>query len=712
MSNELKFKISANSSSAVAAFEKIGGAAKKSKKDVKDISKAGPVSKQWKEADKAVASYAHRLDEASKKQKNLTRETSKWRKALSTGLKWGAAALAGSLAAGGFAVRAAAERQSAVGRLGGSMGDASAAQSIGRGLASWGADNAADPNELLKHVDRLVKAGVSADKAVTAVKSSVIASSGDISKLEGLLEPLTEFASKGFIEEQILDKFAELGVDLRAGLQEQLGMSREQLDAAVASHSVTADAAIAAMARLTAEGTKLHDAHEASLKGMAGSLSRMSAQLKEAQISFGDGIAKGFTSVMGDTEKEIADAGAAFKDLSEVFGAMLGMAVGGIVSTLKTAANTVLGVANWVADLFGSDARWGYIGEGTEPSKLGNFDAFTSPETREEAATATRRKASATVAAERLAARDKKAAEILTKNLATITAAQSPKKRSRRDISYAAGFHGADVTTADLDTRLEALGVSEMVASQERLKKLDGALAVLARFGLDENSTEADVAAALENATESDALDVARAQGTIEHMSYARGGTAEESLAQHVARIRKDSTVDEEKAQKVVELLTLRDELAVLEAQEKKAAEIVADYERRMEIQDALLAGDKERADLLTKQAEAEKLANQYAAHGIDLATAQKMAAEEVAKNHAKPAQKEVYNPTANNVKLRETISSPLANIGGGGVRIRFYENQQLRAATDTAAHTADIATVASQILTHLQTQSQPAILA
>jgi hypothetical protein len=251
-----------------------------------------------------------------------------------------------------------------------------------------------------------------------------------------------------------------------------------------------------------------------------------------------------------------------------------------------------------------------------------------------------------------------------------------------------------------------------MAYAQTRLKKLDENLAILAKFGIDENSTEADIQAAFSNAAGDDDLEGRLALSDIAAMSYAKGGTWDESLAQHVARIRKVSTVDAEKAQKAVELLALRDELAVLEEQEKKAAEITADYERRMEIQDALLAGDKERADLLTQQAEAVKLANQYAAQGIDLATAQKMAAEEVAKTHAKPAQKEVYNPLANNVKLRETISSPLANIGGGGVRIRFYENQQLRAATDTAAHTADIATVASQILTHLQTQSQTAILA
>lgn len=710
MSNELKFKISANSSSAVAAFEKIGVAAKKSKNDVKDISKAGPVAKQWHEADKAVAAYARRLDDASKKQKNLTRETSKWRKALTTGLKIGGVALAGTAAVGGFAMRAAAERQAAVGRLGGTLGDASAAQTIGRGLASWGSKNAADPNELLKHVDRLVKAGISADDAVSAVKSAVVAASGDVSKLEGILEPLTEFASKGFIEEQILDKFGELGVDLRAGLQEQLNMSREQLDSAVSSHAVTADAAIAAMARLTAEGTKLHDAHEASLSGMAGTVATVGAQLKETQIAFGDGLGKGFASAFKAIGEDFESAADSFSDVAEGIGAAIGFAVSSIVIALRDAGNAVLDIAEWVASKLGIDYKATRFGE--KKSAPGNFKAYTSPELRAAEETEARRKASAAVAAERLAARDKKAAEVLTQNISTITAAQQPEKKTLRDISFSAGFGGAAVTTADLDAKISALGAAEMAYAQTRLKKLDENLAILAKFGIDENSTEEDIEAAFSKAAGADDLEGSMALSNINHMSYAKGGTWDESLAQHVARIRKVSTVDEEKAQKVVDLLALRDELEVLEAQEKKTAEITADYARRMEIQDALLAGDKERADLLTQQAEAVKLANQYAAQGIDLATAQKMAAEEVAKNHAKPAQKEVYNPLANNVKLRETISSPLSHIGGGGVRIRFYENQQLRAATDTAAHTADIATVASQILTHLQTQSQAAILA
>ena len=110
---------------------------------------------------------------------------------------------------------------------------------------------------------------------------------------------------------------------------------------------------------------------------------------------------------------------------------------------------------------------------------------------------------------------------------------------------------------------------------------------------------------------------------------------------------------------------------------------------------------------------EAEKLATEYASKGVDLATAQRMAAAEVARNF-RPSSggAAAFDPFANNVRLKETIASPLANIGGGGTRIRFYENQQIKAATDTATNTANIASAAAAILSHLQTKSQTAILA
>lgn len=711
MSNELKFNIAADSSRAVAAFSKVGDAAKKSKKEVKDLSGTSAPAKQWQAADKAVAAYSRRLDEASKKTNRLAQSTSKWRGALARGLKVGAAALAGAAVAGsGFAMRAAAERQAAVGRLGGTLGDASQAQQIGGELAQWGARNAADPNELLKHTDRLVKAGVSADAAMQAVKSAVIAAAGDASKMEGILEPLTEFATKGFIENEILDKFAELGVDMRAGLQQQLGMTREQLDAAVSSHAVTADEAIAAMAALTAAGTKLHDSHAAALSGMAGSVAKISGQLKEAQIAFGDGLNKGFMAAFEAVGADFEDAAAAFTDIASGIGQALGFAVSSIVIALRDAGNAVLSAAEWIADKLGIDYKAKKFGERRDSGPT-QWATFTSPEEEAQKATAARRRASASVAAARLAARDKSAAEELTKNLEALALANAPNgSRSRADISRAAGFGGASISSADISAKMDKLGVSQILAKQRRAADLEKILSDLSVFGLDENSTAEDFAAAAGSDWEKqDAL--LALESRIATLA-ARSGINSESLSDIAAGVRADANTDLDTTRQALKLSTLRDELKVIEDEEKKVAEITADYERRMAIQDALLAGDKERADLLTQQAEAEKLANQYAAQGIDIATAQAMAANEIAKKNAKPAEKTAFDPLAANVKLRETISSPLANIGGGGVRIRFYENQQLRAATDTASHTASIATVASQILTHLQTKSQTAILA
>lgn len=712
MSNDLKFKVGADTSQAVAGFERIGTAAKKTKKEVQDVTKASGLSKQWKEADIAVSSYSKSIALAGRRTEELAKKTSKWRSALSKGLKIGGAAVAGVAAAAGFSVKAAAERQSVVGRLSGTLGSPEAAASVSRDLASWGASNNADPNELIKHTDKLVKAGVSADQAVEAVKSAVIAAAGDASKMEGILEPLTEFATKGFLEEEILDKFAELGVDLRAGLQEQLGMTRQQLDQAVSDHTVTAESAIAAMSKLTAEGTKLHDSHKAALSGMAGSLATISRQFEELKISFGSGIGDGMAGAFELIGQDMKTATEAFSDVVSAAGKTLGFVISAFVIAIRDAGNAIISGANWIAEKLGIDYHGKLLGSksSTAPEKWATFDSTELAAQRE---TDARRKAAASLAAQRLAARDAATAKELEKNLETMAVkfAPAPSTDRRTAISYAAGFGGGPVSSAAITEKLNALGASDILARRRRAADLENLLSDLSPYGLTENSTAADFAAAAAGDWEKeDAL--AKLQSRFDALAARAGLSPDSSNADIASAIRAGATADLDTTRKALALADLRDELEILEKEEQKTAEIVADYERRMAIQDALIAGDKERADLLTQQAEAEKLAADYAAKGIDLATAQQMAANEIAKKNAKPAEKAAFDPLAANVKLRETISSPLANIGGGGVRIRFYENQQVKAATDTATNTANIATAAAQILTHLQTKSNTAILA
>ena len=715
MSKELKFKVAADTSQAVAGFEKIGGAAKKTKKEVKEMTSSSKLSKEWKNADKAVSSYAKRLDDATRKTEKLTRQTSKWRAGLASGLKIGGAIAAGGIALGGMAMGAAADRERAVGRLAGTMGDAEGAAGVANGLTNWARKNAADPNELLKHVDRLLKAGVSADKAMSAVKSAVISAAGDASKIEGILEPLTEFASKGFIEEQILDKFAELGVDLRSGLQEQLGMTREQLDKAVANHSITADAAIAAMQRLTAEGTRLHDSHAKSLEGMAGQVALISGAFEELKVNFGSGFAQG----VGGTLKAIgSDAQTMSKEMNELV-ATLGAGLGAIVSAFGKATyealQAIMKFADTVAEFFGGDI----INDNAPKFVGGNFKAFRREAGSEDPAeTRARRQAAATLAAERLSARSADAGGRLQQNLNALNKTNQGA-RTRADIARAAGIKG-DVSVEALDRRIASLNVAGIKTRQERAAQLEKELAVLAQYGLTENSTDADISA--KNLGPGAENDVDEALTNIERLGGKWALDNNASIAQIAEKIRSDAKptdTDIQKTDEALRLQGLRAELQKFEEEEKKqkaAVEAVrVEYERQKNIQDALLAGDEKRAELLTQQAEAEKLAAEYAAKGFDLATAQQMAADEIARKSAlasKNANAQPVDPLSGNVKLRETISSPLAHIGGGGVRIRFYENQQLRAVTDTASATVSIRDISAQILTHLQTNQNKAILA
>lgn len=714
MSKELKFKVAADTSQAVAGFEKIGTAAKKTKKEVNDMTSSSKLSKEWKNADKAVSAYAKKLDDASRKTEKLTKQTSKWRAGLAKGLKWGAAAAGAGVIAGGYAVQAAAERERAVGRLAGTMGDSQNAAGIANGLASWGRENGVDPNEMLKHIDRLIKAGLSADQALAAVKSSVIAAAGDVSKIEGILEPLAEFASKGFIEEQILDKFAELGVDLRGGLQDQLGMTREQLDKAVSDHAITADAAIAAMQRLTAEGTKLHDSHAKSLEGMAGQMAKISGMMKELQIQFGSGFATGFQSTMSAVSDDVDSAAKDFELVVGSLGAGLGAVLGGIVKVLSSTIKGIVNTADYLTEVFGGDLINDSWDDPQKPVEVKNWTPLQSKKWQDRDAAEARRGAAAEIAAKRVAERDAGAGERLQQNLTALGKTSKSSTRTRAAIARAAGLSG-DVTTAALDEKIARLDVAAIQARQARAAQLEKELAVLAQYGLTENSTDEDIRAKeLDSGAQNE---VDNALFNIDMLGAAAGlgyGAAPAKIAE---KIRSSATATEEDIQKTdeaIRLQGLRKELEVLEQQEKTLDAMRAEYEQRKEIQEALIAGDEKRAELLTQQAEAEKLAAQYTEKGFDLATAQQMAADEIARKYALTSSKNKdvkIDPLSRNVKLRETISSPLADIGGGGVRIRFYENQQLRAVTDTASATLSIRDISSQILTHLQTNQNKAIL-
>ena len=709
---ELKLKVSADSSKAVTAFEKVDRAAGKTKKELRTLAggSAGrnPLATQFSKASTEVQKYSRKLDEAARKTKNLQNSTSKWRTSLGRGLKVGVGMALGGAVAGGYAsitaLRAAAERDSVTRRLGGTLGDSGAAETISRQLANWSTKNGGrDVNELLGHVSRLVQAGLSATDATEAVKNAVIATAGDAAKLQPLIEGLAESVAGGALKEDFLNNMAKLGVDIRSAMAEQLNMDRDQLKSAIAAHAVTGDAAIRALASLTSEGSKLRDAHKAALDGIAGDLARMQAELKETQISFGTGLAKGAASYADWTKHSFDfDTDAMASRVGEALGAV----GAGILSGLMLIVNKLVEAVDWVMQKLGFEGLpkdW----DKNKKDASRDWTPYSSARTREAEATRIRRQAANTVAAERFAAAEKAAAADAAKKMEILRNQPSaPLSLAARRASLGAETGlGAGVTSAALAAKIDGMGLRRLFRDQSRVDEYNAHLSELARYGLTENSTAADY----EHAAEQHFADADR----IADLRYnsedfvRRAGLAEgSSLAAAGAQFRSAVEGNADRVTEAARLVSLQKELEAIEKEEAAIEKIKTDYERRMEIQRAILAGDRERADLLERQAEAEKLATEYAAAGVDLDTARRMAAEEVAAKHATPADSAPFDPTSHNVRLKETISSPLAHIGGGGVRIRLYENQQLRAAESTASATASIADMTQQILTHLTTNT------
>lgn len=110
--------------------------------------------------------------------------------------------------------------------------------SVRSGVQELVSSYAQDEATLLRQADRLLRAGMSSEQAVKAMESAVVAAAGDTGKMEALLDSLTEAASRGYLEEDLLGKLDEAGISFRTTLQEQLGMTKEQLDSALSAGAI------------------------------------------------------------------------------------------------------------------------------------------------------------------------------------------------------------------------------------------------------------------------------------------------------------------------------------------------------------------------------------------------------------------------------------------------------------------------------------------
>lgn len=205
---------------------------------------------------------------------------------------------------------------------------------------------------------------------------------------------------------------------------------------------------------------------------------------------------------------------------------------------------------------------------------------------------------------------------------------------------------------------------------------------------------------------------IAQSTGLGESVSVA---ALDEKIRQHeaVKKVAAGSVTGEDLAE-LQRLKRARERLKLVEKEEgllRKQADSQDQYLRNVEqdreLMKARIAGDTERVRLLELAAETERLAAQYRAQGgLTPEEARQQAAQDIElREQAKAAERQrsaAASEGASLVRSTGWLSTAMADIGGGGSRIRTYEASTVKVAQNTEKNTANIAGTAGKILDFL----------
>lgn len=618
-STKMEIDITADASNAQAGLKATAAAAERAADAVKDLNSAADsqVAAMFREQAKAVEQQAAAFRAAAKEAKQLQqleRDRAKLadlrasnsvgsqlagmgRTALAA-LPAAAAAGAGALV-GDAAMRGAAwEEQQARLRV-------SAGADFGRvnsAVESLSTQYGQDATGLAKQADRLMRAGLDSGQAVKALESAVIAARGDVGQMEGLLDAIAEASTRGYLEEDLLGKMDENGIALRTALQENLNMTKEELDTALSAGKIDVSSYFAVIDQLTGKGTAAQKAAEDAAKTTGGLMKTMASEWDSLLRNFGQLINEGLVAPLVSTVlPALQKAAGFFRELMRD----------------KT--------EDLIADT---------------PS---SYQEFAKKHGYDEPAERTREEIEAEAALRAEAQKNTEAYKQLRQSaLAAINAEQwanMSAAEQRQVIGQATGL-GEGVTVAGIDSKLRQESGWRKLAAGDTVS----------------------------------AEDLAETQRLMKMRERLKLVEREEEMMSKQAS-----------------------------AQEKFMAEV----ERERELMRARIEGDTERVRLLELAADTEKLAAQYRAQGgLSQEEALKQAAETIElREQTREAQRQRPAESGSAESLvRSTgwISSALADVGGGGSRIRSYEASSVKVAQNTEKNTSNIAASASKILDFL----------
>ncbi len=141
--------------------------------------------------------------------------------------------------------------------------------------------------------------------------------------------------------------------------------------------------------------------------------------------------------------------------------------------------------------------------------------------------------------------------------------------------------------------------------------------------------------------------------------------------------------------------------------QKETAEEMLRQAERRQELLRAEIDGDTEKLQLMKLEEEVQKRAADYRKMGLDSASAEQRAAEDVALQRQAEAVRQTAPVQPEVPRVTGLIQTNLAAVGGGGVTIRQYESQALKVAKNTEQHAANLYKTSTDILTAIKSLPQ-----
>ena len=319
MAHNIELKLKADAREAKAGLQATARAADAAAEEVKEFNEAaasgedlGLIMKKHKDAFDAEAEAIKRANAALKERARVEKEISK----LEAGLAKNS--LGNQLADAARGALVAAPAAAAAGMMGlmteASQRGAAWEQAEARLRVTAGADandvsNAverisgsygADATSLLGQAARLTKAGLSSEQAVKAIESAVVAARGDVAQVEGLLDIMAEAATRGTLEEDLMGRMEENGIELRRVLMEQFNMTKEEFDSALSAGKIDVSSYFEVIDKLTGKGTAAQRAAEEAANSTAGLISRLGSEWDSIMRNFGELLNEGLVKPLAE----------------------------------------------------------------------------------------------------------------------------------------------------------------------------------------------------------------------------------------------------------------------------------------------------------------------------------------------------------------------------------------------------------------------------